>query len=93
LARAGRADPAAAARFLAHPFFERAPSKSLDRDDFSGFLPQARSPADGAATCRSACRPPPRGSPADARRPVLSGPAPAGHRLKPAVNHPFPLYR
>ena len=37
-------------RFLAHAFFDRAPPKSLDRDDFTAFVPTGLSPADGAAT-------------------------------------------
>jgi anhydro-N-acetylmuramic acid kinase len=50
LAAAGRADPAHVARFLDHPFFERRPPKSLDRDDFRGALPDGLALADGAAT-------------------------------------------
>ena len=50
LARAGRVDAAHLARFLAHPFFDRTPPKSLDRDDFKGFAPSGMSVADGAAT-------------------------------------------
>jgi anhydro-N-acetylmuramic acid kinase len=50
LARAGRADAQAVARFLAHPYFARRPPKSLDRDDFRAFVPDGLSPADGAAT-------------------------------------------
>ncbi|MGO8914414.1 MAG: anhydro-N-acetylmuramic acid kinase [Stellaceae bacterium] len=50
LAGAGRVDAAHLARFLAHPFFQRLPPKSLDRDDFAGFVPRALSAADGAAT-------------------------------------------
>jgi anhydro-N-acetylmuramic acid kinase len=50
LAAVGRADRAFVERFLAHAFFERAPPKSLDRDDFAGFVPTGFSPADGAAT-------------------------------------------
>jgi anhydro-N-acetylmuramic acid kinase len=37
-------------RFLAHPYFERRPPKSLDRDDFQAAIPHGLSPADGAAT-------------------------------------------
>lgn len=50
LARSGRVDEAHLGRFLTHPFFSRTPPKSLDRDDFAGFVPQALGPADGAAT-------------------------------------------
>jgi anhydro-N-acetylmuramic acid kinase len=50
LALAGRADAALLQRFLAHPYFARRPPKSLDRDDFAGFLPSGLSAADGAAT-------------------------------------------
>ncbi len=50
LARSGRVDRVHLRRFLAHPFFARKPPKSLDRDDFAGFVPQGLGPADGAAT-------------------------------------------
>jgi anhydro-N-acetylmuramic acid kinase len=50
LARAGHASPAHISRFLEAPFFDRPPPKSLDRDDFRGFLPEGLSLADGAAT-------------------------------------------
>ena len=50
LALQGRADVALLQRFLAHPYFDRAPPKSLDRDDFAGYLPTGLSAADGAAT-------------------------------------------
>jgi anhydro-N-acetylmuramic acid kinase len=50
LARAGRVDAAHLDRFLAHPFFARRPPKSLDRDDFAGFVPAGLAAADGAAT-------------------------------------------
>ena len=50
LASAGRADDGHVDRFLGHPFFDRAPPKSLDRDDFTNFLPSGRAAADGAAT-------------------------------------------
>jgi anhydro-N-acetylmuramic acid kinase len=50
LAAAGQADRAFVERFLAHAFFDRAPPKSLDRDDFTAFVPTGLSPADGAAT-------------------------------------------
>jgi anhydro-N-acetylmuramic acid kinase len=50
LARAGRVSPAHVARFLEAPYFDRPPPKSLDRNDFRGFLPEHLDPADGAAT-------------------------------------------
>jgi anhydro-N-acetylmuramic acid kinase len=50
LARAGRVAEDHLATFLRHPFFDRTPPKSLDRDDFAGFEPAGLSPADGAAT-------------------------------------------
>jgi anhydro-N-acetylmuramic acid kinase len=50
LARAGRASSPHVARFLASPFFERPPPKSLDRDDFRAFVPAGLSLEDGAAT-------------------------------------------
>jgi anhydro-N-acetylmuramic acid kinase len=50
LARAGRVSAAHVARFLALPFFDRKPPKSLDRDDFQDCIPQDLSLADGAAT-------------------------------------------
>lgn len=50
LARAGKVDAAHLARFLAHPYFDRVPPKSLDRDDFAGQTPTGLSAADGAAT-------------------------------------------
>jgi anhydro-N-acetylmuramic acid kinase len=50
LARSGRVDAARLASFLAHPYFDRAPPKSLDRDDFTAFGDAAISAADGAAT-------------------------------------------
>lgn len=50
LARAGRADEQWIARFLAHPYLQRRPPKSLDRDEFRAFVPEHLSPADGAAT-------------------------------------------
>jgi anhydro-N-acetylmuramic acid kinase len=50
LARAGQVDQRRLRRFLAHPYFQRKPPKSLDRDDFAGFVPTGLSPADGAAT-------------------------------------------
>ncbi|MCW5723800.1 MAG: anhydro-N-acetylmuramic acid kinase [Maricaulaceae bacterium] len=50
LARAGRVNDAALAALLDHPFFEKAPPKSLDRWDFSLDPVQGLSPEDGAAT-------------------------------------------
>ena len=50
LAQAGKASQAHISRFLEAPFFDRPPPKSLDRDDFRGFLPDELSLADGAAT-------------------------------------------
>ena len=50
LARAGRASAPHIARFLASPFFDRPPPKSLDRDDFRPFVPEGLSLEDGAAT-------------------------------------------
>ena len=49
-ARAGCASAAHVARFLASPFFERPPPKSLDRDDFREIIPDGLSFQDGAAT-------------------------------------------
>jgi len=50
LARSGRVDAVRLASFLAHPYFDRSPPKSLDRDDFTAFGDAAISAADGAAT-------------------------------------------
>jgi anhydro-N-acetylmuramic acid kinase len=50
LARSGRIDDAALAAMLAHPFFDRAPPKSLDRLDFGMGAVEGLSPANGAAT-------------------------------------------
>lgn len=53
LAAAGTVERAAVAAFLRHPYFDRMPPKSLDRDDFQALarrLTQGLSPADGAAT-------------------------------------------
>ena len=52
LALAGRADGGIVAEFLRHPYFDRPPPKSLDRDQFAA-LPRAVDPlpdADAAAT-------------------------------------------
>ena len=50
LAARGRIDKTALERFLAHPYFERLPPKSLDRDDFAACVPAGLGAADGAAT-------------------------------------------
>ena len=54
-AAAGRVDDAAVAHLLAHEFFNRPPPKSLDRNEFRGWLAQTgdladKSVEDGAAT-------------------------------------------
>src|SRR5437016_11021498 len=50
LARAGRVSAEHVAHFLEKPYFDRAPPKSLDRDDFRDALPQGVAVDDGAAT-------------------------------------------
>jgi anhydro-N-acetylmuramic acid kinase len=50
LARSGTVDEEAVERFLAQPYFDRLPPKSLDRDDFAGFALASAEVADGAAT-------------------------------------------
>ena len=50
LAGTGRVDDAALAALLDHPYFDRPPPKSLDRDDFDAAPVAALSSADGAAT-------------------------------------------
>jgi anhydro-N-acetylmuramic acid kinase len=50
VARAGRVDAAALATLLAHPFFDVAGPKSLDRNSFSSAPVQSLSVEDGAAT-------------------------------------------
>jgi anhydro-N-acetylmuramic acid kinase len=50
LARAGRASATHLAQFLAYPFFDRPPPKSLDRDAFREIVPEEVSLEDGAAT-------------------------------------------
>lgn len=52
LAAAGAVNEAVVARFMAHPFFDRLPPKSLDRDTFSDLPDQiaSLSDADAAAT-------------------------------------------
>ena len=52
LATAGRASPVKLAKLMTHPYFKQPPPKSLDRDDFVGFVAetsQGQSPEDGAA--------------------------------------------
>jgi anhydro-N-acetylmuramic acid kinase len=75
LAAAGRVDQAHLARFLAHPFFRRRPPKSLDRDDFAGFVPAGLAAADGAATltAMSAAAAAAAHFPAPARRWLVTG--------------------
>jgi anhydro-N-acetylmuramic acid kinase len=50
LARAGQVSAEHVARFLALPYFDRPPPKSLDRDDFQAAVPLGLALADGAAT-------------------------------------------
>jgi anhydro-N-acetylmuramic acid kinase len=50
LARAGQVSAEHVARFLALPYFDRPPPKSLDRDDFQAAVPRGLALADGAAT-------------------------------------------
>lgn len=50
LAQAGRVDDAFVARFMEHPYFEKKPPKSLDRDAFARYVPTHLSLEDGAAT-------------------------------------------
>src|SRR5260370_26937265 len=50
LALAGIASTAHVEQFLESPFFDRAPPKSLDRDDFREIVPVGLSLEDGAAT-------------------------------------------
>ncbi|WP_147125180.1 anhydro-N-acetylmuramic acid kinase [Shimia ponticola] len=55
LARSGNVDAAVIGRFMEHPFFDRMPPKSLDRNDFSEVLDVAHlSDADAAATLTAA---------------------------------------
>ncbi len=52
LAAAGRASPVKLARLMTHPYFRKKPPKSLDRDDFTGFIADSLaglSVEDGAA--------------------------------------------
>jgi anhydro-N-acetylmuramic acid kinase len=50
LSAAGQVDADALARLLDHPFFDKAPPKSLDRDDFTGSAVAGLADADAAAT-------------------------------------------
>jgi anhydro-N-acetylmuramic acid kinase len=50
LARAGKVSAEHVAHFLANPYFDRPPPKSLDRDDFRDATPRDLSLEDGAAT-------------------------------------------
>ena len=50
LARGGEADAQALAALLEHPYFNKTPPKSLDRDVFGAGALGGASPADGAAT-------------------------------------------
>lgn len=52
LAAQGTADPAIITEFLRHPYFERPPPKSLDRDQFAGLMQATEKlqDADAAAT-------------------------------------------
>jgi anhydro-N-acetylmuramic acid kinase len=50
IATAGRVSEAHVAQFLAHPYFDRPPPKSLDRDDFRDAMPTGLSLEEGAAT-------------------------------------------
>lgn len=52
LASRGKADEVAVKAFLAHPFFDMAPAKSLDPSDFSLFLVDGMEILDAAATPR-----------------------------------------
>ncbi|WP_027289145.1 anhydro-N-acetylmuramic acid kinase [Rhodovibrio salinarum] len=50
LSAAGRVNDSALAAMLAHPFFDKRPPKSLDRDDFTGESVAGLADADAAAT-------------------------------------------
>lgn len=50
LAQSGRIDESALAALMAHPYFDRPPPKSLDRNDFVIDAVESFSMADGAAT-------------------------------------------
>ena len=72
-------------RMLAHPFFDRAPPKSLDRDDFTGDAVARLADADAAATLAAFHRRKRgRRAPASAR----AAAALAGHGRRPAQPDP-----
>jgi anhydro-N-acetylmuramic acid kinase len=77
LAATGRVDSNYVERFLRHPFFSRSPPKSLDRDDFAGWVPHHLAPPDGAATLAAmtvaAVRAGARHFPAPVRRWLVTG--------------------
>ena len=50
IAASGKVDIACLKTLMAHPYFDRTPPKSLDRDAFSNAALDALSPTDGAAT-------------------------------------------
>ncbi|MBE7637027.1 anhydro-N-acetylmuramic acid kinase [Sneathiella sp. P13V-1] len=50
LARSGRVDQSILKAYLAHPYFQQKPPKSLDRNDFDLSLVEGLSSEDGAAT-------------------------------------------
>jgi len=50
LAKAGRVDRTVLAQLLMHPYFDRAPPKSLDRNEFDSAPVEGLSAKDGAAT-------------------------------------------
>src|SRR3954451_5827251 len=85
LARAGQVSEAHIARFLQAPYFGRKPPKSLDRDDFQGFVPEDLDLADGAATLTemtaAAVEAATRHFPAPAREWLVCG----GGRRNPAI--------
>ena len=85
LAKTGRVDAAAVARFLEHRYFDLPAPKSLDRDDFRAFALAGMTAADGAATLTAitaaavaAAR---RHFPEPARRWLVTG----GGRLNPTL--------
>ncbi len=85
LAKSGRVDAAAVARFLEHRYFDLPAPKSLDRDDFRAFALAGMTAADGAATLTAitaaavaAAR---RHFPEPARRWLVTG----GGRLNPTL--------
>ena len=50
LSAAGQVDAERLRRLLDHPYFDQAPPKSLDRNDFTAAMADGLAPADGAAT-------------------------------------------